>query len=379
MAGARMLGTLRKVGLAGLVALVGMAAFAGTSAAQSNSDLNHPSYYEGLGYGTCVKTDPVSTPYTLGAPPAGSYWRLLVLKAGSAASNDDWNTMLDYPQPGSFSHPSGKQISHIIKCSKPGSPPGSTTTTAGPTTTAAGGSCTGYTPTQLAVSPQTIQPGDTVTVTGVATPGANVTATAIKGSTSINMGSDTSDAGGQFSITYEFATNVSPGTYTISVQAPGCPAATVTLVIAPLTFSGCGSNNDGRTFSQGEDTIWALHAPSFSTSHPVQLRIYKTGYSQVLYSGPWPAGNQQLITIPASAPQGQYTIEQTGTKSNGKGTMSKTCPVWVQNEFDFVVSSSAPTAGASSSDSGLPIAEMGIGVVAALALIQLRRRSSARA
>ena len=124
--------------------------------------MNHPAYYKGLGYGTCTKTEPVSTPYTLGAPPAGTYWRLLVLKAGSAASNDDWNTLIDYPTPGQYSHPSGKNISHIIKCYKPGTPPGTTTTTSGPTTTVAGGNCNGYTPTQVSVNPQTIQQGDTV-------------------------------------------------------------------------------------------------------------------------------------------------------------------------------------------------------------------------
>lgn len=379
MAGARKMGTLRKLGMSALVVVVGMAAFAGTSGAQANSNLNQPSYYEGLGYGTCTKTEPVSTPYTLGAPPAGSYWRLLVLKAGSAASNDDWNTMIDYPAPGIYSHPSGKNISHVIRCSKPGTPPGATTTTAAPTTTAAGGSCTGYTPTQVAVSPQTIQPGDNVTVTGNASPGAVVTVKATKGSTTIDMGTAVAGPSGAFSVTYGFATNVQPGNYTITVSVPGCPATTVTLVIAPLTFSGCGANNDGRTFSPGEDTVWQLHSSSFSTSSPVELRLYKTGYSQVLYSGPWPAANEQLITIPANAPQGQYTMEQTGTKSNGKGTMSKTCPVWVDNQFNFVVSTSAPTAGASSSDGGLPIAEMGIGLVAALALVQLRRRSAARA
>ncbi len=109
-------------------------------------NVNNPNYWSALGYGYCFKNDHPSTPYSLGQPPNGWYWTLLVLKAGSEASNSDWLTQIPNPLPGPYYHPSGKQISHVIYCKKPNS---SSTTAPNTTTTIVGSGCDDYTPTSL--------------------------------------------------------------------------------------------------------------------------------------------------------------------------------------------------------------------------------------
>jgi len=355
---------------AAIVGAMLMAPLLGMASAQggSNAQLNHPSYYEGLGYGSCTKIENPGDPYNLGAAPSGSYNRLLVLKAGSAASNDDWNTLVEYPVTGPYVHPSGKNLSHVIVCTKGGSAPTTTTTT---TTTLPGGSCDEYTPTMIAIDPPTAQPGDPITISGVAAPGDTVTATMSGGGGT--LGSDVADGSGQFAINAVVPT-VNPATYTITLSTTSCPTSVqISFVVYALTFSGCGYNNEGRTFFPGEQVVWTFHDSSFDTNKDVRLRIRKSGFNADLFGyAPWPASNQVTITIPATAPLGQYTMEQYGfNKGNGK-SKSKTCPVTI----------AAPPSPASAVGTGdlqtggtqLPLAALGIGAVSALAMVQLRVR-----
>jgi hypothetical protein len=368
--------TRSKRTLGGIVLAVVLAAAAVATGAPAaaqpggNAQLNQPSYYEGLGYGTCSKTENPSDPYVLGPAPAGSYWSLLVLKAGSEASNDDWNTMIQNPAPGEYVHPSGKDLSHIIVCFKPGSPPSTTTTT---TTTLPGGPCDDYTPTQVAVDPSTVQAGGQVVITGVALPGDTVTATLSGGSiTPTPLGSATADAAGQFSITATVPTGISAGSYTITVSSTQCPASVdITIVVVSTVFSGCGTNNAARTIERGSSVVWALHVPSFNTSSPVTLRLKKSGYNQVLYSGPWPASNDVTVTIPATAPTGQYTMEQVGTKKNGKGSMTKTCPIWLEFTSSPV---SATIDGGGAAGAAAPLGYAALVAVACVGLVRLGSR-----
>lgn len=335
-------------------ALLLVAASAGPLGAAGNSDLNQPSYYENLGYGTCTKTDSPSTPYTLGAAPSGRYWSLLVLKAGSAQSNDDWNTLVPNPAPGQYDHPSGKDISHVITCSKAGGGPATTTTTS---TTLPGPTCDDYTPTMVTISPMTVLAGGAIVISGIAVPGDTVTATLSGGTlSSYPLGSDVADAVGQFSISATVPVGTSPGTYTVTVSSTQCPTSTTaTIVVTGTVFSGCGMNEPARSLVRGSSVTWQLHVPSFSTSALVTLRLKRSGSNYLLYSGPWPPGNQVAVTIPATAPTGQYTLEQTGTKSNGKGSMTKTCPVWVVMPTTLVGAAPVPerNAGPLSGGQGL--------------------------
>lgn len=344
----------------------------------NNSELNHPEYYEGLGYGTCSKTENPDDPYTLGAPPAGMQWTLLVLKAGSEQSNDDWNTMIENPAPGQYVHPSGKDLSHVITCYDSGGGGSTTTTTTSTTTTAPGGPCDDYTPTQVSVSPMTVMAGDMVTITGIAYPGDTVTAT-LQTVPTVVLGSDVADGAGQFSITGTIPPGTPPGNYTIIVESQQCPtSATVTVTVVGTVFSGCGYNSNDRTFEQGQSVVWALHVSSFSTSHPVELRLKRSGYDQQLYNGPWPPSDEVTVTIPATAPTGQYWIHQIGTKSNGKGSKTKTCPVWVVLDSNNVAANSV-AAGAPNNDSGVPPRVLlGVGAMA-LGGYSLVRLSSRRA
>ncbi len=57
------------------------------------------------------KIEPVDTPFIVPDPPEGTTWTLLVLKAGTM------NSTVSSPVVGqAYSHPSGKEISHVILC-----------------------------------------------------------------------------------------------------------------------------------------------------------------------------------------------------------------------------------------------------------------------
>ena len=72
---------------------------------QSNSE----TYWEGLGYGECEKTDQGGDgPYVLGDPPAGTEWTLLLFK--QAQENIYWEN----PIPGHAYYDA--QWSHLIRC-----------------------------------------------------------------------------------------------------------------------------------------------------------------------------------------------------------------------------------------------------------------------
>lgn len=339
----------------------------------SNSSLNQPDYYEGLGYGTCTKTETPGDPYNLGAAPGGKYWTLLVLKAGSASSNDDWNTMVPSPTPGPYVHPSGKSISHVINCYKNGSGPGPTTTLPASSTTVPGGDCSSYTPTHVAVDPPTASPGDAITISGVASPGDTLTATLSGNSSSPSvLGSATADGSGQFQIVGVVPAPLPEGTYTVTVTSQTCPTSVqVSLVIYALKFSGCGYNNEGRTFFPGQKVQWTFHDSSFNTSQPVRLVVTKTGTTYNLFGfGPWPASNQVEVTIPLTAPTGKYSMDQTGEKPNGK-SQTKSCPIWIEKAPKPVLATSAP-AGSGGLD--VPVGVIAVGAISVGSLVRLRLR-----
>lgn len=349
---------------------------AGAAPSPNNSNLNHPSYYEDLGYGTCTKDDGASTPYSLGTPPSGNYWTLLVLKAGSASSNSDWNTLIENPSPGNYVHPSGKQISHTISCYDSGGG-GSTTTTAPTTsTTVPGGGCEDYVPTAVAVNPITVHELDPITISGSATPGDTVTATISGGPhTNVSLGTAVVDALGQFSISAIVPSGSTPGNYSVSVTSSSCPTAVVvTIVVAGSTFSGCGENNAGRTFQHGEQVDWELHNNPFDTSKPVSLVLDNNGYTNTLYSGAWPASNVASIVIPGTAPTGKYFMVQIGQKKNGK-TYEKKCPVWVEEALVLAAFSGAPISEPTDSD---PISAPQLAVLTLAGLGALRLRTLSR-
>src|SRR4051794_10322314 len=99
--------------VAAIVAIAGVATVGSAPRASASdfSDKNQPEYWSSLGYGTCVKYENPGTPYVLGAPPAGSVWTLLVVKAGSESSTNDPHAEFHNPTPGAYYHPSGKTIS----------------------------------------------------------------------------------------------------------------------------------------------------------------------------------------------------------------------------------------------------------------------------
>jgi hypothetical protein len=99
-------------------------------------ELNKASYWvdyftqQGKADVKCTKYEPVSTPYILGDAPEGRTWLAIIIKAGAG---DDANEVIMNPEPGEYSHASGKDNSHVIVCSIPHqtqttTPPHTTTT-----------------------------------------------------------------------------------------------------------------------------------------------------------------------------------------------------------------------------------------------------------
>lgn len=139
----------RRVGTAAVTLVVAAAlSLAGLSpatAAPPADQSNSTSYWQTPGTGeVCAKVEsPGGTTWTLPAPPAGSVWTKVVIKAGSTGQSVDAennayysNATYKYPadapgttwvpvgdlQSTTFSHPSGKDISHVIYCSAPKPP-----------------------------------------------------------------------------------------------------------------------------------------------------------------------------------------------------------------------------------------------------------------
>jgi hypothetical protein len=124
--------------VAGAVAL----ALAAVVPAHATTNSNDPAYWQTPGTNeVCSKIeDPGGTTWTLPAAPAGSVWTKVIIKAGSTGTSVDaennayysdstykypaddagttWNQVADL-QSTTFSHPSGKDISHVIFCSAP--------------------------------------------------------------------------------------------------------------------------------------------------------------------------------------------------------------------------------------------------------------------
>jgi hypothetical protein len=125
------------LGLASSAVAASMSAPSAVGAANGvDPELNKPSYwvdyFTGQGYEDvkCTKYEPVSTPYILGAAPEGRTWLAIIVKAGAG---EDASAVTMYPGPGEYSHPSGKDNSHVIVCSIPRQT--QTTTTKPPVTT----------------------------------------------------------------------------------------------------------------------------------------------------------------------------------------------------------------------------------------------------
>jgi hypothetical protein len=293
-------------------------------------DKNQPSYWSGLGYGTCVKEESPATPYKLGAAPAGTTWSMLVVKAGSESSTNDPHAEYPNPVPGSYYHPSGKSISHIIKCYRGGSS-GSTTTT---TTTAPDG-CGTYTPRQLVANKASVEPGDSVTITGVA--GSNDTLTFTIGGTGIattTLGTVHAAPNGSFSFTAIIPDAYPAGSYKITVRSTTCArTGTLTIVTQSVDRSGCGSGNP-LTLVRGVGTSWKLitGTPPFNQAKPVTLTLTQRATGGVSYSlstGAWPSSGTKVITVPANAPLDRYYLVQSGSQQGNNKARTESCPVRV--------------------------------------------------
>lgn len=261
--------------------------------------------------------------------------------------------------------------------------------------TQAGPGCLNYTPTQLAVDRILYIAGDSITVTGVVEPGDSVSATLTGGTVgTLNLGSATADGSGQFSITGALPNPMTAGSYTVSVTSTQCPTAgTITITVVDVKSASCNDSRATRTFYPGQRVDFSLFTPIYSTSHPVKITLLKPSYAAVLYNGPWPGNDVVRFTIPATADLGSnYTLEQDATRKNGKGTTTKSCPIWIEagpevlSEELILDNASVKGQSAERSDASplaftggnaAPmVAVGGVLILAGFALVRLRRRQA---
>jgi hypothetical protein len=97
--------------------ILGGSSVAGAAKPESAA-ANQAAYWEAQGYGDCEKVvDSNIGSYTV---PEGT-WSALILKAGSSQSTETPNQVILDPVAGeTFTHVSGKGISHVILCSDGG-------------------------------------------------------------------------------------------------------------------------------------------------------------------------------------------------------------------------------------------------------------------
>jgi len=89
----------------------------------SATETNHTEFWQTVSGETCAKYEPVVTPYTLPAPEDGRTYSKVVIKAGSSGHGGvvDENTVYTTNLLAglTFTHLSGKNVSHVILCTVP--------------------------------------------------------------------------------------------------------------------------------------------------------------------------------------------------------------------------------------------------------------------
>lgn len=350
---------------AALCVAIGLVLAPTVAGASEFSDKNHPEYWEDLGYGTCVKYEKPGTPYVLGPAPAGTTWSMLVVKAGSESSTNDPHAEYPSPVPGSYYHPSGKSISHVIVCSRRGS----TTTT---TTTSTPDGCGTYTPRALAVDKASVEAGESVTITGTAGTVDQLTFTiGGVGVTTRTLGTTTSAADGSFSMTVVVPDDYPAGRFTITVTSASCGrTGTITITTQSVNRSGCGANAY-FTLERGSTVTWTMipGTPPFNTAKPVSLKLNQRtsgGATYTLYTGGWPSGGTVTFTVPAAAPLDRYYLVQAGRQKGNNRPRTESCPLRVVDP--------PPPAPAEPLVEPTTIQTTGAAMAGALLLLQLRRR-----
>ena len=161
-----------------LAAITIVAVILGTTSAsgQVEPEENKVEYWCEDGNG--IKYEPVDTPFIVPAPPAGTTWTLIVLKAGTT------NETESYPVSGQeFSH-SLHDNSHVILCWE--ETPSDTTTTTQETTTS-----TTSTPTTTVIDTTTTDPSTTTSSTTPTTTLPGSTTTLLDSSTTSVMSPST--------------------------------------------------------------------------------------------------------------------------------------------------------------------------------------------
>lgn len=292
----RLLAAATALVAAAALSFVASPALADPPADQSNT----PIYWQTPGTGEiCASTGaPGGTTWSLPAPPANSVWTKVVIKAGSGASVDAENNAyvdnLTYKYPAdapgttwnvvgnlastTFSHPSGKEISHIIYCWAPIPP------------TQVSGSAS--------ATAETCEAGDLVggVITVVITTGVVYTITGPSGAVAFDAATG-------------MTASLPPGDYTVGVAAaPGnyvlSGPSSIPLTIAPYV----GECDDDPTEVSGSASATAQTCVADALVGGVITVVVTEGVTYTI-TGPSGAVAFDAVTgMTAPLPPGDYTV-----------------------------------------------------------------------
>lgn len=216
--------------IAVLVALFGLTTLVLLPATATDS--NQVSFWCEAGF----KYEPVETPYVVPEPPADSVWTLLVLKAGSGEGS---NHPVENPVVGqAYTHPTGRDISHVILCYEGES---GTTTTEGTVTTLA------TTTTSEATTTTTTEPPTTTTVPETSTTTTSSTTTSTTQPTT--------------------TTSTTSSTTTSTTEPPSTTTTldtTTTTVVDPSTTTTTGTPRGGVATGGGGTADTGLEADQWA-------------------------------------------------------------------------------------------------------------------
>ncbi|MFN8053577.1 MAG: hypothetical protein U0Q22_19230 [Acidimicrobiales bacterium] len=180
-------------------------------------------------------------------------------------------------------------------------------------------SCAEYIPRDLAINVPNAAPGQTVTITGIASPGDTVTIRiSTIGGPPIVLGTATAGPDGFFTANVTIPANFVEGTYDITVSSPLCDGVSTITIVVSFPQGRCTARKT-IVAKRGDTVVWTLLGVLDKTK-PVKVLLVPVGGGPtiVVYTGAYPASGKVTFTVPSNLPNGLYRIVESGTGPNGK-------------------------------------------------------------
>lgn len=263
--------------------------------------------------------------------------------------------------------------------------------------------CTTYLPLNLAISNPLPFPGQTVTITGVGSPGSTITLDLVMEglpASPFSLGTVLVPNTGNFTKSTTIPAGAPPGVYTVRAKDPNC-SQFATLDIK-VRFADQRCKDYVKVFvHRGWTVTWKVQGV-WRTNRPLRVLLVPDTVANptvTIYNSVYPSNNRFTFTVPASIATGWYFVEERGTRSNGTSGTARCARLKVLDDSDtandafylsllasLLVSFSEPLSGGGGAAGGAEAPQVAfillIGLVAVVTLRSLnvtkwrRRRNS---